>query len=252
MVMIFFRLSHREILSDAVSPLKLLIEKQYNTSLQTSLSLTNDNKRISIQEYSCKMIAFKTFICSRIGISDEMWRLLEENIETVHFKKGDRIMFKDDIWTDIMYINSGLIRSYIINDKGKDFTRQFYFNTSESRTANLFVLDLTSMLTQTPSNRGFEVLAESEVLRFSREKLFSLYEKYKTWEHIGRLMAEFAYIDMDTFYYALLTKTPKERYLELQTSMSGLMSQVKQYHIASYLGITPVTLSRIKRELKNH
>jgi len=141
------------------------------------------------------MIAFKTFICSKTGISDEMWNLLEEGIETRCFKKGERIIFKDDIWTEVMYINSGLIRSYIINDNGKDFTRQFYFNTSESRTANLFV---------------------------------------------------------HTFYHALLTQTPKERYLELQKSMSGLMTQVRQYHVASYLGITPVTLSRIKRELKTH
>jgi CRP-like cAMP-binding protein len=196
------------------------------------------------------MLSFRDFIDTKIGISSEEWRRLEESIWVKHYKKGEMISFKDNIWSDIIFINSGMIRSYIINDSGKDFTRQFYFNTNESRTANLFVVDLSSMLTQTPSRRGFEVLSESEVLVFSREKLYALYNTYKKWEHIGRKMAELAYMDMDSFYHTLLTKTPKERYLHLEQTMAGLMRLVPQYHIATYLGVTPVTLSRIKKELR--
>lgn len=196
------------------------------------------------------MQTFKEFIDTNIGVSDEEWGLLETSIRTNHYKKGEIISFKDDIWTDIIYINSGLIRSYIINENGKDFTRQLYFNTNESHTANLFVIDLTSMLTQTPSNRGFEVLADSEVFVFSKENLYGLYEAYKKWEHIGRIMAELAYMNMDQYYYNLLTKNATERYLHLKKIMSGLIEKTPQYHIASYLGITPVSLSRIKKELK--
>jgi CRP-like cAMP-binding protein len=196
------------------------------------------------------MQTFKDFIDTQIGVNDEEWGLLESTIKINHYKKGEKINFKDDIWTDIIYINSGLIRSYIITDNGKDFTRQLYFNTNESHTANLFVIDLTSMLTQTPSSRGFEVLADSEVLVFSKENLYALYDAYKKWEHIGRKMAELAYMNMDTYYHGLLTKNAKERYLQLKKTMSGLMKDTPQYHIASYLGITPVSLSRIKKELK--
>jgi CRP-like cAMP-binding protein len=63
-------------------------------------------------------------------------------------------------------------------------------------------------------------------------------------------MAELAYMNMDTYYHGLLTKNAKERYLHLKKTMSGLMKDTPQYHIASYLGITPVSLSRIKKELK--
>jgi len=196
------------------------------------------------------MQTFREFVDTKIGISDEEWGLLESSMKINHYKKGEMISFKDNIWTDIIYINSGLIRSYIINDKGKDFTRQLYFNTNESDTANLFVIDYTSMLTQTPSNRGFEVLADSEVFVFSRENIYTLYDSYKKWEHIGRIMAELAYINMDKYYYGLLTRNAKERYVYLQKTMSGLMKHTAQYHIATYLGITPVSLSRIKKELK--
>jgi len=196
------------------------------------------------------MQTLREFVDTKIGVNDEEWGLLKPSIKTKHYKKGEKINFKDNIWTDIIYINSGLIRSYIITDTGKDFTRQLYFNTDESHTTNLFVIDLTSMLTQSPSNRGFEVLADSEVLVFSKENLHSLYNGYKKWEHIGRIMAELAYINMDSYYYNLLTKNAKERYEHLKKTMSGLIKNTPQYHIASYLGITPVSLSRIKKELK--
>ena len=195
------------------------------------------------------MLTFKNFIAYNIGVTDDEWRLLEEKLEIRKYKKGEMISFRDDVWTDVMYINYGMVRSYIINDEGKDFTRQFYFNSTESRTANLFVIDLSSFTTQQPSNRSFEVLTDCEVIVFSRETLYGLYEKYKKWELIGRKMAELAYIDMDLFYYNLLTKTPKERYIYLKKTMSNLLDDVPQYHIASYLGITPVSLSRIKKSL---
>ena len=196
------------------------------------------------------MRSFKTFISENIGVSQEEWTQLDKTLETKKYKKGEMISFKDDIWTSAMYINYGIIRSYIINDHGKDFTRQFYFNTKESRTANLFVLDLSSFTTQLPSNRSFEVLTDSEVIIFSRKNLYSLYDQYKKWEFIGRKMAELAYMDMDLFYYNLLTKTPTQQYLYLQKNMSGLLKDVPQYHIASYLGITPVSLSRINKALQ--
>lgn len=196
------------------------------------------------------MLPFKEFISKNIGVHDGEWELLEKKLTIKKYQKAEIISFKDDIWTSVMYIHSGMVRSYIINDDGKDFTRQFYFNTAESRTANLFVLDLTSFTTQLPSNRSFEVLTDCEVTVFSRETLYGLYLQYKKWEFIGRKMAELAYIDMDLFYYNLLTKTPKERYLYLKKTMSNLLDDAPQYHIASYLGITPVSLSRIKKSLE--
>ena len=196
------------------------------------------------------MQSFYRFIDSRIGIGPRQWASLRQHLTVHTYKAGEEIYRAGDIWHDIMYINHGIVRSYIINDKGKDFTRQFYFNTEESMVANLFVLDLTSMTLQVPSKRGFEVLQDCEVIRFKKEALYRLYDRYKLWERIGRKMAEFAYIDMESFYHDILTQTPKERYVKLQHSMSRLLCEVPQYHIASYFGVTPVTLSRIRQDLK--
>ena len=197
------------------------------------------------------MQTLREFIQEQVNISDETWALLNMSIKVRHYKKGDTIYFKDNIWTDLIFINSGMIRSYIINEEGKDFTRQFHFNTKESGIGNLFATDLSSLLKQTPSHRGFEALEDSEVLVFSKQKLNILFDSSKEWEKIGRVLTGMSYIAMDTYYYSLLTKSTKDRYLLLLQDMAELIENVPQYHVATYLGVTPVTLSRIKKEINN-
>ena len=196
------------------------------------------------------MQIIRDFLEAHVKVSNEEWELLASKIKVHHYKKGDVITYKDNIWTDFIYINRGLIRSFIINEKGKDFTRQFYFNTEESTIAHLFVVDFTSILTQAPSSREFEVLEDSEVLIFSKKTIYDLYGKSSKWEHIGRIISESSYLDMDNYYQSLLTQSTKERYVHLTKTMSKLIEKVPQYHVASYLGITPVSLSRIKKSLK--
>lgn len=124
-----------------------------------------------------------------------------------------------------------------------------YYNTEESRIGNVFVVDLSSLLTQAPSYRKYEVLIDSELLVFSRKAIYKLYDQSKKWERIGRIMVELAHLDLETYDYSLLTQSTKERYLYLTKSMPGLVSEIPQYHIASFLGVTPESLSRIKKEI---
>ena len=194
-------------------------------------------------------LTLENFLKERIGLLEEEWDLLAPHLKRRILKKGESIRFADDVWDKVMFIEKGVVRSYIINDDGKEFTRQFYFNSPESSVANLFVLDLTSLTLQTPSIRGFEVLEESIVTVVPGEVLHRLYETDKNWERVGRKMAELAYIDMERFYHEMLTLTPAQRYSRLEKNMRSLLCRVSQYHVASYLGITPVSLSRIRKKL---
>lgn len=196
------------------------------------------------------MKTFRNFVNELVELNDTEWELVNNILEIRYFKKGELISYKNDIWTDFIYINSGLIRSYIINDEGKDFTRQFYFNNNESSIINLFAMDLTSLIVQIPSYRGFEVLFDSEVIVFSRKNLSSLFSISKKFIHLERIATELAYLHTDNDYYNLLTKSKKKRFLYLQKTMPKLIKKVPQYHIATYLGMTPVSLSRIKKTLK--
>ncbi|RUM69676.1 MAG: hypothetical protein DSZ08_05980 [Sulfurovum sp.] len=196
------------------------------------------------------MKTLKEIISQFVSINETEWKLATKILKIRYYKKGDIICYQDDIWTDFIFINSGLIRSYIINDEGKDFTRQFYFNTPESNIINLFVTDLTSLVTEVPSCRGFEVLIDSEVTVYSKEDLAYLTKLSKKYLQLVKTFMELAYLNTDNDYHNLLTRNNKDRYMHLQKTMPSLLEKVPQYHIATYLGMTPVSLSRIKQKLK--
>jgi len=140
------------------------------------------------------LTTLRAFISQQIDLSDEEWALWEDIIKIKHFKKGEQITFKDNIWTDFIFVNSGLIRSYIINNEGKDHTWQFNFNTEESLLEHFFAVDYASIVQNIPSCRGFEVLEDSEVLIYSKKDFYELCEEHKKYERIGRLIAQAAYL----------------------------------------------------------
>jgi len=195
------------------------------------------------------MQTMKEFIQKYIYLNEEQLNQMDYITNTKYYKKGEIISFDDDIWTKYIFINTGLIRSYIINDEGKDFTKQFYFNTSQSHIGNLFVIDFKSLLTQTPSNYGFEVLEDSQVTVFSKEDLDRLCTKSQIHRDIFSKMSNLAYLTTTEYSDTLLTQSIKKRYIKLRKKMSTIINKIPQYHIATFLGVTPVTLSRIRREL---
>jgi CRP-like cAMP-binding protein len=192
--------------------------------------------------------AFREFISKHLKVNDNEWAELESITELRHYKKGDVIASEGDVWSEYFYIHSGIVRAYMQNAEGKEFTRQFYFNSQESRMSNLFVVDFASLLNQGPSSRSFEVLVDCEVQVIPRDKLNLLYSQSQSWEHFGRIMSELSYLEMDVYYNSLLLQTTKERYKQLLKNMSDLVGKVPQYHIATYLGVTPESLSRLKKD----
>jgi len=191
----------------------------------------------------------KSFIQKYVNLDSEQLKQVDSIISTRYYKKNEIISFPDDIWTEYIFINTGIIRSYIINDEGKDFTKQFCFNTSQSKIGNLFAVDFESLLTGTPSYCSFEVLKDSEVTVFSKKDIDRLRNESNIWKNLSNIMSNLAYLHTNEFADALLTKSAKQRYIKLREDISMIIDKIPQYHIATFLGITPVSLSRIRKEL---
>ena len=85
------------------------------------------------------------------------------------------------------------------------------------------------------------------MLVLSRKDMLKGYQQYHAWERFGRLIAEFIFLSLSQRRDSLLYKTPEERYLELFEQRPKVVAQMSQQHIASYLGMTPESLSRIGR-----
>ena len=81
------------------------------------------------------------------------------------------------------------------------------------------------------------------------DKLQDLYRSSRVWQNIGRLMAEMAYIDMEQYASVLNNETAKEKYLRLLEEQGEVLHKANIEHIASYLGVTRRTLSRIRQEI---
>ncbi|MEO1713464.1 MAG: Crp/Fnr family transcriptional regulator [Bacteroidota bacterium] len=143
----------------------------------------------------------------------------------------------------LLFLEKGLVRAYRIID-GKDVTFFFF-------TAGEFVVDYESYLRETPSTLFFEALIGGTYLEFSKSTIQGLYNEHPTFERMGRIMAENAYLSATHRLKEFQAEPLQTRYLKLLSRNPELFQKVPQYHIASYLGVSPQSLSRIRAKLQN-
>ena len=102
------------------------------------------------------------------------------------------------------------------------------------------------MITQTPSTLTVEALVPSTLITLSRTVSQQLFDRHHGWERVGRRIAELQFIERELREHELLCLTPLQRYEKFRRERPQLLNIIPQYLIASYLGITPVSLSRIR------
>jgi CRP-like cAMP-binding protein len=100
-----------------------------------------------------------------------------------------------------------------------------------------------------PSYFSVQSLADSELITFRYKDFQALYDRHVCWERLGRIIAEQLFINKETRERELLLLSAEARYRMFLERYGHLSGQIPQYHVASYLGITPVALSRIRRSL---
>jgi len=194
------------------------------------------------------MLKFKEFISSIIDINEDEWLEVITILKKINYKKGDIINKEGDIFKNIFFVNSGIVRSYLIDSNGRDFTWHIHYSGDKAKMKNLFVVDYASFTKQEPSKLFFEVIENTELITFSFNSLERLYNSSEKWQKLGKIMADTAYYFTHHRTISLLTETAEVRYERMLKEDSILLQKVPQYYIASYLGITPQSLSRIRKE----
>ncbi len=187
-------------------------------------------------------------LSEQIDVSEEEWELIQSKFSPRSAKKGEIIHHAGDIFNDIWYIKSGLARSCFTDENGKDFTWQLYFNDDSLSKINLFMDDSVSHYEQSGSLLSFEVLEDSEFEVIAVKDLDALFDMNMKWQRFGRMMIH------DTWYastykrvLSLMSETAEEKYQRLLREYPTIFEKVKSYHIASYLGMTPQTLSKLRK-----
>jgi CRP-like cAMP-binding protein len=195
----------------------------------------------------------REYINHFIELDDSEWKEFSSLFKEVYYKKGEHIYSDSEVSDAIYFITDGIVRSYKLEEDGRDFTWTFHcldMDALEYRMLmDIAVVDYVSFTQNTPEELAFEVLVDATLVKIDKKVLYALYESDIKWQKFATKMAEDSYAIMRDRTFNLLTKSAKERLELLEQYFPGVfMKNVLVDHIASYLGITRQSLSRLQRE----
>ena len=176
------------------------------------------------------------------GLSDEEIDLYMSFLVKKTIKKKDHFLIAGDVSTDVAFVNKGCLRRYILDNHSKETILNFALE-------DYWIGDLESLLSQKPTIYYVQALEDSELLILSRKNLFRANEeipKFKKF-HDDKVQRN--------HYYALKrltiakSATPEEKYLALMKEQPQLFQRIPLHYIASYLGIEPESLSRLRKRI---
>tara|TARA_R110002050_G_scaffold79810_4_gene170560 strand:+ start:21003 stop:21578 length:576 start_codon:yes stop_codon:yes gene_type:complete len=173
--------------------------------------------------------------------SDEDWNFFRSRLCSKTYPKTSIILKKGQVENYISYVETGILRLYIPKIEN-DITFGFIFPGE-------FVSAYDSFLTQTPCQYQVQSLTNAKLWRIAREDLHHIYAHTKIGNEIGRKNAERLFLIKSKRELSLLNKTAEERYLDLFSERPELIQQIPLKYIASYIGVTPQALSRIRKRI---
>lgn len=184
------------------------------------------------------MDAFFTLVSQYISLSPESREAFVAILKEMELPKGHVLVKPDSTCRYVYFIEKGLTRTFYYKD-GKDVTDWF-------SAENMFACSIISFLTRTPDRRGIELLEDSVLWAIHHDDLEKLYDQYHDIERFGRLLVSNGIIQVQQRFDDLHFATAAERYHTLMNTHPDFIQRIPLGMIASYLGITQETLSRIR------
>lgn len=165
--------------------------------------------------------------------------------EQITFEKNEILVHEGSIVYYQYYVIEGCLRSFLVDNSGKEHTFQFAVN-------DWWISDYTAFFSESKATMGIECISKSTVLRVSRKSMEELYEKIPKIAHFNRIKLEKAFSNLQKRILKNLSQTAKDRYISFVNTYPNIEKSIKNYHIASFLGVTTESLSRIRKEISQH
>lgn len=184
-------------------------------------------------------LIFYNSVIKYVHPEEDEWTEFYSCFTSMEINKGKLLLEEGQIAEKISFVCKGCFRMYYFirgEERCKDFQTEGQFTGS-----------LYSFVSKKPALFNVAAIEKSEVLEISRENLIYLYDKYKIWERFGRLLLEQAFLYKEQREAALLNETAQNRYLNFIKAYPDWAQRIPQKYIASYLGVKPESLSRIRR-----
>lgn len=176
-----------------------------------------------------------------VKLKEPEWEFIASHFNRKVFAKNEVITHQNETENFLSFIDSGIVRFYIPGEEN-DLTFNFSFGKE-------FTCAYDSFLTQTPSEYELQALTETTTWRISYSDLQKIYQQTEAGNLLGRFASEKLFLAKSKRELSLLRHTAKERYLQLFSEQPDILKNIPLKYIASYIGITPQGLSRIRRQI---
>lgn len=187
---------------------------------------------------------FKKYILDNASITEEQYKELEPMVYTLKAKKGTILLEQDQVCDRAFFVCKGLLRSYTVDEMGKEHIIQF---ASE----NWWIADRSSFYFDEPSDLFMDTIEDSEVIYIKKDFFKKLEQLSDTFTSFNTLALQKNIRQMQKRINYLLAATAEKKYLDFIETHREITYRLPLQMIASYLGIAPESLSRVRRELAN-
>jgi len=175
------------------------------------------------------------------NFNSEELKLILRQFEEVTFKKNEYLIEKGKIANYYYFLESGFLRSYSIDTEGNDITTKFF-------SENDIVIDWHSYFLKKPSKESIQALTDGKCWKISFTNFMKLF-KIEAFREVGRTRLVNNYFELKHHSVSVIADQAKDRYLNLLNEKPSIIQNVPLKHIATYLGITDTSLSRIRKEI---
>lgn len=186
--------------------------------------------------------SFKSFLSSNLDISEEDISSIVDNCKTQKIRKEQFLLRQNEQSINTFFVESGLLRQYSIDEKGKEHTLHF-------APEKWFVTDRESAYFNQPSKYYIQALEESVVVLIDKMLIQELSNKIPSFSDFNNRLLHNHIRHLENRINFLLSASAAERYLHFIEMYPDILLRVPQTMVASYLGITPESLSRVRKEL---
>lgn len=196
------------------------------------------------ENVTSKMKELFNYINSISPIKDETILALQGIFQPLQLKKNEYFVKESEFAQQLGFLKKGVVRAYFLSQDGKEYTKQFFVDSS-------IIGAYASLLTKKPNRIAQQALTDCEILVADFTDIERLYDEYHDLERLGRKIAEFYFLEKEQKEIEMALLDADKRYLILRERFPTIESFVPQYYIASYLGISPTQLSRIRKKLSS-